>query len=147
MSPHISDTQFCILHSAFCIISRCGAVGDVSERTLWVIKRGISSGSRRRTRALAMRDALTATGSARIITKNQISRCGAIGSALALGAGHRLHSPRKQKTPKALVNTDFFGTLLSRKILNKSGLTTCLTTYGKTSKIQYFLPFGVWRSW
>ena len=33
---------------------------------------------------------------------------------------------------KSLVNIDFFGTLLSRKILNKSGLTTCLTTYGKT---------------
>ena len=53
----------------------------------------------------------------------------------------------KQKTPKSLVNTDFFGTLLSRKILIISGLTTDLTTYGKTSKIQYFLPFGVWRSW
>lgn len=69
MSPHISDTQFCILHFTLCIlhfafISGCGAVGDVSERTLWVIERGIRSGSRRRTRALAMRDALTATGSA-----------------------------------------------------------------------------------
>ena len=52
------------------------------------------------------------------------------GSARRLGAGHRLHSPRKQKTPKALENTDLFGTLLSRKILYKIGLTTCLTTYG-----------------
>ena len=33
MSPHISDTQFCILHFAFYIlhfafISRCGAIGS-----------------------------------------------------------------------------------------------------------------------
>ena len=28
MSPYISHTQFCILHSAFCIISRCGAIGS-----------------------------------------------------------------------------------------------------------------------
>ena len=53
------------------------------------------------------------------------------GSALSLGAGHRPQGIPKQKTPKSLVNTDFFGTLLSRKILCKSGLTTCLTTYGK----------------
>lgn len=38
---------------------------------------------------------------------------------------------RSKKTPKALVNIDFFCTLLSCKILYKSGLTTCLTTYGK----------------
>ena len=34
------------------------------------------------------------------------------------------------KAPKSLVNTDFFGTLLSLEIAVKSGLTTCLTTYG-----------------
>ena len=57
------------------------------------------------------------------------SRCGAIGSALALGARHRPQGISKQKTPKALTNTDFFGTILSRKNPILSGLTTDLTTY------------------
>ena len=52
-----------------------------------------------------------------------------------------------RKTPKTLVNIDFFGTILSRKFFYKNGLTTCLTTYGKIAKIQYFSHFGVWRSW
>ena len=52
------------------------------------------------------------------------------GKALGLGAGHRPQGIPKQKTPKSLVNTDFFGTLLSCKNLYKSGLTTDLTTYG-----------------
>ena len=71
-----------------------------------------------------------------------LSGCGAAGSAGGLGAGHRPQNIPKQKTPKSLVNTDFFGTILSRKILYKNGLTTDLTTYGKTSKIQYFFLSG-----
>jgi len=88
----------------------------------------------------AMRDAVTATGSAppRLAKQQQnISGCSAVGSAPALGARHRPLIMKSRKTPKALVNTDFFGTLLSRKILYKSGLTTCLTTYGKKAKNEY----------
>ena len=59
----------------------------------------------------------------------RISGCGAVGSARRLGAGHRPQGIPKQKTPKALVNTDFFGTILSRKNIILSGLTTDLTTY------------------
>jgi len=56
-------------------LSVYGAVGDVSERTRWVIKRGKRSGSRRRTRAnlFATRDAVTATGSAADNCKKQFN--------------------------------------------------------------------------
>ena len=57
-----------------------------------------------------------------------------MGSALALGARHRPQGISKQKTPKALINTDFFGTIFSRKNPILSGLTTDLTTYGNNSK-------------
>ncbi|MBR4013623.1 MAG: hypothetical protein IKJ00_04925, partial [Clostridia bacterium] len=43
------------------------------------------------------------------------------GIAPSLEAGHRPQGFPNQKTPKSLVNTDFFGTLLSRKILYKNG--------------------------
>ena len=71
-----------------------------------------------------------------VLSQKYITRCGAVDSALALGAGHRPQGIPKQKTPKSLVTIDFFGTILSRKILNKSGLTTCLTTYGKKQKMN-----------
>ena len=63
------------------------------------------------------------------------SGCSAVGSAPGLGAGHRPQGIPKQKTPKPLINTDFFGTILSRKNPILSGLTTDLTTYRKTLKI------------
>ena len=63
-----------------------------------------------------------------------MTRCGAAGSARALGARHRPQGIPKQKTPKTLTNTDFFGTILSRKNPILSGLTTDLTTYRKQSK-------------
>ena len=94
---------------------------------------------------------LVTTGSAADNCKQKaklnISGCSAVGSARALGAGHRPLIMKFRKMLKNLVNIGFFGTILSRKFLYKNGLTTCLTTYGKTAKIQYFLPFGVWRSW
>ena len=55
-----------------------------------------------------------------------------------MGAGHRPLIMKSRKTLKALVNTDFFGTLFSCKILNNSGLTTCLTTYGNLPKNRIF---------
>ena len=75
------------------------------------------------------------------------SGCSAVGSARALGARHRPQGITKQKAPKALVNTDFFGTILSRKNPILSGLTTDLTTYRKPRKIQYFSHIEVWRNW
>ena len=67
-----------------------------------------------------------------------ISGCSAVGSAPGLGARHRPLIMKSRKTPKSHVNTDFFGTILSRKILYKSGLTTCLTTYGNWPKNRIF---------
>ena len=77
----------------------------------------------------------------------RIPRCGAIGSALALGACDRLPVRPRMKPPKTLVNADFSAHSEQQKSPFKRGLTTDLTTYGKTSKIQYFSHFGVWRSW
>ncbi len=70
------------------------------------------------------------------LNKN-LSGCGAVGSARSLGAGHRPQGFPKSKTLKSLVNIDFFGTILFRKILYKSGLTTCLTTYKKLNISSY----------
>ena len=74
--------NYIIPHFAFRIpnlISRCGAIGDVSKRTLWVMKRGIRSGSN-----LVMPSEYANDGRTLVAT----------GSALALGAGHRLPSPK-----------------------------------------------------
>ena len=124
-------------------ISGCSAVGDVCERTLRVIKRAIRSGSNTAIDELtAMAEPMLQQEAQRTTVQIQfklnISGCSAVGSARALGAGHRLLIMKSRKTPKALVNIGFFGTLLSLKILCKSGLTTCLTTYGKTAKNSIF---------
>ena len=79
----------------------------------------------------------------RNVRSNNKPGCGAVGSARRLGARHRPLIMKSRKTLKTLVNTDFFGTLFSCKILNNCGLTTCLTTYGKTEKNQYFTYFGM----
>ena len=89
-------------------------------------KRGLRSGSN-----LAIDDLQRKEGRALVTT----------GSARRLGARHRPQGIPKQKTPKTLINTDFFGTILSRENPILSGLTTDLTTYGKIAKIQYFFTF------
>ena len=120
-------------------------LGTLPKRRLWRMKRGIRSGSDLAKVSLRYW-ALVTTGSARDNNKqadncrkesiNWISRCGAIGSALALGARHRPQGIPKLKTPKSLVNTDFFGTILSHKNFILSGLTTDLTTYRNWPKIE-----------
>ncbi len=45
---------------------------------------------------------------------------------------------KSRKTPKSLVNTDFLSNIFSLKFFKNNGLTTCLTTYGKTEKKSIF---------
>ena len=63
----------------------------------------------------------------------------------ALGSGHCVRSAwfSNSKTPKSLVNTDFFGSINAPENPDFRALTTCLTTY---KKIEYFSSFGVWLS-
>ena len=89
-------------------------MGTSPKRRQWRMQRGVRSGS-----SLAMTSGEAHDGRALVAT----------GSALALGARHRPQGIPKQKPPKNLVNTDFFGTILSRKNPILSGLTTDLTTY------------------
>ena len=72
-----------------------------------------------------------------------MSRCSAAGSAH--GSGHCVRSAwfSNSKTPKSLVNTDFFGSINAPENPDFRALTTCLTTY---KKIEYFSSFGVWLS-
>ena len=129
------------------INSGCSAVGDVSERTLWVIKRGIRSGSDLPSDEPCEVRGLVTTGSAadncKQKTKFNISGCSAVGSARALGARHRHIVIRFRKTPKSLVNTDFLSNIFSLKFFKNNGLTTCLNTYGKTEKNQHFTYLGM----
>ena len=73
------------------------------------------------------------------------SGCSAVGSARGLGACDRLISrpPKARKISVFLAFPRFSATVCFGKKL----LTTDLTTYGKTAKIEYFTHFGVWRSW
>ncbi len=86
-------------------VTRCGAAGDVSERRLWRIKRGIRSGSNLAIGKRASRAdrALVATGSARRLGAKYIAR------------------PQSSKTR---INTGFF----AHTFPQKSRLTTILTS-------------------